>query len=283
MYIRPTTITRGFSLIELLAVIVVIGVLIGLTIPAVQSAREAARRALCQKNLQQIGLAMNNYVSSQEAFPIGYVAWSRTQVEGMPGWAWSSAHLAQLDQAPILDAMNINLPIDFAANATARLAALDVYVCPSDRETGAFSVDSQVIFSSVEARTTSYAANQGTDGSSPGNGMFRMNKPVSPKDVRDGLSHTFAAGERGSFVVQNAWAGVLGDGRGGTQALAVVSDDGPGSEGGAPAEFAGPHTNLIYFLMGDASVHPIRTSIDRKTYRALSTRNGREVIDQGAY
>jgi hypothetical protein len=59
----------------------------------------------------------------------------------------------------------------------------------------------------VEARPTSYAANGGTYGASQPDGMFRMNKSVRPKDVKDGASNTFAAGERGGFLVQNAWAG----------------------------------------------------------------------------
>ncbi len=91
--------------------------------------------------------------------------------------------------------------------ATVRVSALSIFVCPSDRNTGLFSVTSQLTSGRIDARTTSYAANQGTGDSSQGNGMFRMNKSVRPKDVEDGLSNTISLGERGSFVVQNAWAG----------------------------------------------------------------------------
>jgi prepilin-type N-terminal cleavage/methylation domain-containing protein len=284
MYDRPSSIERGgFTLIELLVVIAIIGVLVGLTLPAVQSAREAARRTQCQNNLKQQGLALNNYVNLGEAYPIGYIAWPNPPGGVAPGWAWSAAILPQLEQGPIYNALNVNLPIDVADNATVRTSALAIYVCPSDRNTGAFSVASQLTGGPVEARTTSYAANGGTDGSSQPNGMFRMNKSVRPKDIKDGASNTFAVGERGSFVVQNAWAGALGDGRGGVEVLATVATTAPDEKNASPSSFCGPHPGLTQFVMVNGSVHPIKATINPTVYRALATRNGREVIDQGAY
>jgi prepilin-type N-terminal cleavage/methylation domain-containing protein len=273
----------GFSLIELLVVIAIIGVLVALTLPAVQSAREVARRTQCQNNLKQQGLALNNYVTLSEAYPIGYIAWPNPVGGAAPGWAWSAAILPQLEQGPIYDALNVKLPIDFADNATVRTSALGIYVCPSDRNTGAFDVMSELTGGPVEARTTSYAANGGTDGSSAGNGMFRVNKSVRPKDVKDGLSNTFALGERGSFVVRNAWAGALGDGRGGVEVLAIVSTGGPDPANPSAASFCGAHSALTQFLMADGAVHPIKATINLAVYRALATRSAREVIDQGSY
>jgi prepilin-type N-terminal cleavage/methylation domain-containing protein len=284
MYDKRSSAPRGgFTLIELLVVIAIIGVLVGLTLPAVQSAREAARRTQCQNNLKQQGLALNNYVALGEAYPIGYIAWPNPPGGAAPGWAWSAAVLPQLEQIPIYNALNINLPIDLAGNATVRTSALTMYVCPSDHNTGAFSVTSQVTGGPVEGRTTSYAANGGTGGAGQPNGMFRSNKSIRPKDIKDGMSNTFAAGERGSFVVQNAWAGALGDGRGGVEVLAMVFQSGPDPKNPSPASFCGPHPGLTQLLMADGSVHPIKASINPMVYRALATRNGREVIDQGAY
>jgi prepilin-type N-terminal cleavage/methylation domain-containing protein len=273
----------GFTLIELLVVIAIIGVLVGLTLPAVQSAREAARRGQCQNNLKQQGLALNNYVTFGEAYPIGYIAWPNPPGGAAPGWAWSAAVLPQLEQSPVYSAMNVNLPIDVAENATVRMSALAIYVCPSDRNTGAFFVTSQLAGGLISSQTTSYAANGGTDGASPPNGMFVMNKSIRPKQVKDGLSNTFAVGERGSFVVQNAWAGALGDGRGGAEVLAFVSSNGQPPTNPSPTSFCGPHTSLTHFLMGDGSVHVIKATINPTVYQALATCNGREVIDQGAY
>jgi prepilin-type N-terminal cleavage/methylation domain-containing protein len=281
---KPSSILRrGFTLIELLVVISIIGVLVALLLPAVQAAREAARRTQCQNNLKQLGLAANAYVTSGDAFPIGYIAWTNPPGGAAPGWAWSAALLPQLEQNPIFNAMNVNLPIDFPDNATVRMAALAVYVCPSDRNTGAFSLTSQITGGTVQVQTTSYAANGGTATATSSNGMFTVNKSVRTKDVKDGMSNTFLVGERGSFLVQNSWAGALGDGRGGVEVLATTSTTGPNPANANPAGFCGSHTGLTQFAMADGSVHGIKATINPTVYQALSTRNGREAIDSGAY
>jgi prepilin-type processing-associated H-X9-DG protein len=256
--------------------------MVALIFPAVQSARETARRTQCENNRKPIGLASNSDVILGDAYPIGYIAWPRPPGSAAPRWAWTAAILPQLEQGPFFNAMNVKLPIDVPANGTVRTSTLAIYVCPSDCKTGAFSVESQVVGGPAEARPISYAANGGTQDTSQPNGMFRMNKSVRPKDIKDGLSNTFAAGERGSFLVQNAWAGALGDGRGGAEVLAYVSG-GLNPAGASPSGFAGPHTGSCQFLMADGSVHSIKTTINPTVYRALATRNGREVIDQGAY
>ncbi len=182
-----------------------------------------------------------------------------------------------------LYALNINLPIDLPANGTVRVAALAVYVCPSDQNTGAFTINSQIVSGPVECQSTSYAGNGGTASASKPNGLFLLNKSVKSRDVKDGASNTFAAGERGCFVVQNAWPGALGDGRGGAEVLAYIATSGPNPQSPNPSSFCGPHNGLTQFLMGDGSVHPIKATINPAVYQALATRNGGEVIDQGAY
>jgi prepilin-type N-terminal cleavage/methylation domain-containing protein len=280
---RVDTLRSGFTLIELLVVIAIIGVLVALILPAVQSSREAARRTQCQNNLRQHGLALNNYVSANDAFPIGYLAWSTPPGGTAPGWAWATAILPQLEQRVVYDALNISLPIDLPANSTVRVTGLTTFTCSSDRRTGPFSVTSAMTNGTVEAQSTSYAANHGTDGSTLANGMFRMNKSVRPKDVKDGLSNTLAIGERGCFLVQNAWAGALSDGRGGEQVLAQVFASGPDPVSASPSSFCGPHAGLTQFAMADGSVQKVRASINPTVYRALATRYGREVVSQGDY
>ena len=126
---------RGFTLIELLVVIAVIAVLVGLLLPAVQTAREAARRAQCSNNLKQIGLAMHGYHSVQNTFPPAYITAvvnDPAMPEIGPGWGWGVMLLGQLEQQPLYQGINFSLQIADPGSVTARTAILSVFLCPSD-------------------------------------------------------------------------------------------------------------------------------------------------------
>ena len=125
----------GFTLIELLVVIAIIAVLVGLLLPAVQSAREAARRAQCSNNLKQIGLAMHSYHSALDVFPPGYLSGTAdgtpSGLETGPGWAWGSMILPQLEQQPLYQAVNFSLQVTAVDSQTVRSARLSLFWCPS--------------------------------------------------------------------------------------------------------------------------------------------------------
>jgi prepilin-type N-terminal cleavage/methylation domain-containing protein/prepilin-type processing-associated H-X9-DG protein len=145
MHFRRTR-TQGFTLIELLVVISIIGVLIALLLPAVQAAREAARRSSCVNNLKQIGVALHNYINAMSVFPPGYVSAVNPSVtdacdqdaENMhgvdlgPGWAWGSMILPQIEQQALFNSVNFSLSVAFAANNTCSTTSLNTYLCPSD-------------------------------------------------------------------------------------------------------------------------------------------------------
>src|SRR5262245_43822749 len=120
---------RAFTLIELLVVIAVIGVLASLLLPAVQAAREAARRMSCTDNLRQIGLAMHGYHDTQGRLPTGYT-FAPGYVRG--GFGWGAMILTGLEQQPLFDATNFSLPLWCGANSTAATTAVAGYLCPSD-------------------------------------------------------------------------------------------------------------------------------------------------------
>jgi prepilin-type N-terminal cleavage/methylation domain-containing protein len=137
---------RGFTLIELLVVIAIIAILIALLLPAVQQAREAARRTQCKNNLHQLGLALHNYHDSFNTFPPNGVAGTTEDVGGryLQSWlAWSglSMLLPYVDQQPIYDRINWNYRWDSNVagtqnNTMARVRVME-FVCPSDPGAGA--------------------------------------------------------------------------------------------------------------------------------------------------
>jgi len=123
--------THGFTLIELLVVIAIIAILIALLLPAVQQAREAARRSQCKNNLKQIGLALHNYHDTHRMFPPGWVMRTQDATDG--GWAWSVFILPFIDQAPMYNALNVQNGASVIPPAlTPNDKFLPAYSCPSD-------------------------------------------------------------------------------------------------------------------------------------------------------
>jgi prepilin-type processing-associated H-X9-DG protein len=244
--------------------------------------------------------------------PDGYVAGNSPDPSATaPGWGWSALILAQLEQAPLANTTNFNLSIEHPGVWTSRLTALGVYVCPSDRHTGAFTVigiDGSTI---VDAQTTSYAGNFGrevgvsgrdveiADAPDRGNGMFLLNIAIRLGDVTDGSSSTFAIGERGSLLTRAAWAGAVDRGVctispdspsqsdavevGAVQVFAHADDLALNSPTSDPDNFFSAHTGGAHFLMADGSVRFIQQTIDMLVYRSLASRNGGEVISQDGY
>src|SRR4051794_12463819 len=129
---------RGFTLIELLVVIAIIAVLIGLLLPAVQAAREAARRIQCTNNLKQIGLAMHNYISQHNCFAPMSTNYARDGVSGpnLPNdWpmGWGVTMLPGIEQQALYNTANYSHSVNFQSNTRTLCATrVNTYLCPSE-------------------------------------------------------------------------------------------------------------------------------------------------------
>ena len=137
--------TRGFTLIELLVVIAIIGLLVALLLPAVQGARESARRAQCSNNLKQIGLALHNYHNGKLCYPPGYVdgntnSTSTPDNDVGPSWGWASYLLPYLEEENVYSQINFSVAVGTGTNTTVSQQALPLYQCPSDPLQQAFGV-----------------------------------------------------------------------------------------------------------------------------------------------
>jgi len=213
---------RGFTLIELLVVIAIIAVLIALLLPAVQQAREAARRSQCKNNLKQIGLALHNYHDVFNTFPPGYV--DLRGAGGVPDnhghWAWSAMILPQLEQSALYDLIDVSRARPSAAmtaNQVAMQQKLSVFRCPSDSgpdlhnaatEPGAgYAISnlsgtncglpvSNYIGSNNIANVRRLRASNSKVGTTGAIGVFYRDSKVGFKDMTDGTSNTVLVGER---------------------------------------------------------------------------------------
>ncbi|MBI1312702.1 DUF1559 domain-containing protein [bacterium] len=204
-------IKRGFTLIELLVVIAIIAVLTALLLPAVQQAREAARRSQCRNNLKQIGLAFHNYHGAFRQFPPGFVSGSPPPATGK-GWGWGAFILPYLDQAAAYDQINFSLPMQATANAAPLQTILPVFLCPTDLVNPApFSLQDASGNAVVNVTPSSYAATVGDDASEVDdtfcNGVFYRNSSTKLADITDGTSTTVLAGDRSWAMTNGSWAG----------------------------------------------------------------------------
>src|SRR5262245_40918890 len=211
---------KAFTLIEVLVVIGVIGLLVALLLPAVQSSREASRKVQCANNLKQIGLALLNYESTHTAFPSGYISqFDSSGNDTGPGWGWASLILPEMDEKPIHNVIHFDLPIEHAMNGV-RVASITSYLCPSEIQRQFWQAKRPDASPICEVAESNYVAMFGTtEPGVDGDGMFFRNSKVASKDITDGSSKTIAVGERSHELGRATWVGSV------TNAILFAEDE----------------------------------------------------------
>jgi prepilin-type N-terminal cleavage/methylation domain-containing protein len=297
----------GFTLIELLVVIAIIAILIALLLPAVQQAREAARRTECKNNLKQLGLALHNYHDVYQAFPISlYGGYGDTANVGgynqnSKSWGWPVRLLPYIDQAPLYNLIN---PGTTTMAASGQIATVvPVFLCPSDPALARIDENTSYMVGVTVARTDykgvmgndwnwgAYANNTVSAGDSftNNNGLlytldYRSYRRISR--ITDGTSNTLAIGEAvcNPLFVDGNGSGYSWMNAAETAATAAVPINtyNPKTPSSLPWDqrwsFASAHTGGCQFLLCDGAVRFLSQNIDLNTYRALASIDGGENI-----
>lgn len=288
--------SRGFTLVELLVVIAIIGILVALLLPAVQAAREAARRTSCVNNLKQIGLALHLYHDTHQTLPSGWIALDPVTrlplAEGEPGWGWASMLLPFLEQGNVSEGM-IQFPrsITDPFHDPVRVQALPVFRCKSDTGRPTFDLPSASDASQTRATlaTSNYVGVFGTieledcEGLPPGaicqgNGAFQHVLGVRLAEFLDGTSSTLLVGERSARLGYSTWTGAVPDGEEAIARILGIADHAPNHPGAHLDDFTSEHPAGTNFLLADGSVRLLVETIDLGVYQGLATRAGGEVV-----
>ena len=298
---QPASRPNGFTVLELLVVIAIIGLLVALLLPAVQQAREAARRTQCKNHLKQIGLALHNYHDIHQTFPPGYISqFDSSGNDTGPGWGWAAFILPQIEQQNVSDRIQFNKLIEDPANGTIRVARIETYFCPSDSASQTWTAKKYDLSGTpqstvCEVASANYVAVYGTtEPGVDGDGIFYRNSKIRMADVTDGTSSTLMVGERSFRLGPATWTGVITGANlyplPGSPSPPVLNNpsgmtlghtgDGNGPNGSASYvnQFYSLHTGGVHFLFCDGHVGFLSSSMNYKTYLALTTRSGSEPV-----
>lgn len=303
----------AFTLVELLVVISVIGVLVGLLLPAVQSAREAARRVQCANHLKQVGLGFHSYHSSFQKFPFGGAGVaSTTSVPIRKMWrpSWGTALLPYIEQSALYEKLDMDVPYLDAINHAGGAEIVATYLCPSAPKSTMLRPNGDTPSSTQMFGRTDYGGNYGerglrcpplqncqnnysdigiTDGVGRGSLLLGKDGQLSVNAFLDGTSYTIIVGEAPEGL-HSIWIGhknlfdqsapISSQVVPGTpwQSCASFLKSGEGNFCDFGQEFHSYHPGGSMFLMVDGSTRFVAEQLDLKTFAALLSRRGGEVV-----
>ncbi|MFN5757070.1 MAG: DUF1559 domain-containing protein [Planctomycetia bacterium] len=308
----------GFTLVELLVVIAIIGTLIGMLLPAVQGAREAARRTQSLSNLKQMGVALHNYHDANRTLPPGFRStttgtWSGASNDAIPesgpGWSFFSLILPYVEETALHSTIRFDLPITDALNKAARETNVALFIDPGDTaprlvdvtDSGSPPATTNAPTVLTQAAVCSYVGSLGTLAyeQQPFNGVFHRNSKIRFSNISDGLSKTIGIGERMSRHTRSSWVGVVPGQElvfapesiryrpaelsfswrpAITATLVHVRTSPPSPQASSPGGFVGPYSAGTNFLNMDGSCRLIAAETAPSIFQALCTRAGGESI-----
>ncbi len=217
---KSLNLSRGFTLVELLVVIAIIGVLVALLLPAVQSARESARRIGCSNNLRQMGVGLQNYHAAKNQFPVGLTDRRTGANPAGRQLAWSVFLLPYIEERGIWQSFNTKLAYDAATNLAAAAQVVPIYICPSTVRVAAYRVgpltggmDGLPLATTTEwMGSIDYGGMFGWDGTSPSypymNGVLVWDTPISIRQISGGTAHVILVAEDSGrdWTMDGQWA-----------------------------------------------------------------------------
>ncbi len=262
---KCSQIRQAFTLVELLVSLAIIGVLVGLLLPAVQFAREAARQTTCRNHQHQIGLALHSYHNTYRSLPIGSV---EHRFFGMPErkqFAWSAFLLPFIEQQSLYESVDFDVPYDHSANEVAAAVDVETYLCPTaiskKRVRGEISYGGLFGERIVDRR--------------PDDGVFLYDQKIAFRDCQDGLSYTIATGED-VLGPDSEWI------NGGNVFVQSHPINDPTVWVG-DNEIRSLHPAGAMVLFVDGSVQVLNESIDKVILGQMITRANHEFIPADAY
>lgn len=290
----------GFTLVELLVVVAIIGILISMMLPAIQAAREAARRLTCRNNLTNLGLALQNYQNAHEVLPPG-VTDPKGPIRNVPRGlhvGWLVQVLPYIEEEVTFGHVDLAAGVYHPNNAPVRSISIALFICPSyagmsQLEDGAAWISNYAgCHHDVEAPIDE-----------DNHGVLFLNSRISDKDVLDGTTHTIYVGEKLAEGTDLGWmsgtratlrntGAPLGMGSAGfgiDDAVDPLGEEEAAGPGQGPDQdptllvggFGSDHSGVTNFLFGDGAIHSISNAIAPSVWQQLGHRCDGKLLKEG--